>query len=54
MRGIIDPAFVGHITGTLLWLTCAIIGQALRAWQEGVFTDQGHFKPEAAGGEPEP
>jgi len=54
MRGIIDPAFLGRINGTMICLTCAIICHALRAWQTGVYKDQGDFKPEAARGEPEP
>jgi len=54
MRGIIDPAFLGCIKGTIICLTCVIICHALQAWQPGVYKDQGHFKPEAAGGEPEP
>jgi len=54
MRGIIDPAFLGRINGSMICLTCAIICHALRAWQTGVYKDQGDFKPEAAGGEPEP
>ena len=54
MRGIIDPAFLGRINGTMICLMCAIICHALRAWQTGVDKDQGDFKPEAAGGEPEP
>jgi len=40
MREIIDPAFLGHINGTMIWLTCAIICHALRAWQTGVYKDQ--------------
>jgi len=54
MPGIIDPAFLGCINGTMICLTYAIICHALRAWQTGVYKDQGDFKPEAAGGEPEP
>jgi len=54
IRGIIDPAFLGRINGTMICLTCAIICLALRAWQTGVYKDQGDFKPEAAGGEPDP
>ena len=54
MRGIIDPAFLGLINGTMLCLTCAIICHGLRAWQTGVYKDQGDFKPPAAIGEPEP
>jgi len=54
MRVIIDPAFLGRINGIMICLTCAIICHALRAWQTGVYKDQGDFKPEAAGGEPEP
>jgi len=54
MRGIIDPAFLGHINGTMICLTCAIICHAQPAWQTGVYKDQGDFKPEAARGEPEP
>jgi len=54
MRGIIDLAFLGRINGTMIGLTCVIICHALRAWQTGVYKDQGDFKPEAAGGELEP
>jgi len=54
MRGIIDPAFLGRINGTMICLTCAIICDALRAWLTGVYKDQGDFKPGATGGEPEP
>jgi len=54
MRGIIDPAFLGHINCTMICLTCAIICHALRAWHTGVYKDLGDFKLEAAGGEPEP
>jgi len=54
MRGIIDHAFLGRINGTMICLTCAIICHALPAWQTGVYKYQGDFKPEAAGGEPEP
>jgi len=54
MRGTIDPAFLGHINGTMICLMCAIICHALRGWQTGVYKDQGDFKPEAAGGQPEP
>jgi len=54
MRGIIDPVFLGRINRTIICLTCAIICHALRAWQIGVYKDQGDFKPEAAGDEPEP
>jgi len=54
MRGIIDPAFLGRINGTMICLTCAIICHARSAWQTGVYKNQGDFKPEAAGGEPEP
>jgi len=54
MPGIIDPAFLGCINGTMICLTCVIICHALRAWQTGVYKNQGGLKPEAAGGEPEP
>jgi len=54
MPGIVDPVFLGRINSTMICLMCAIIGHTLRAWQTGVCKDQGHFKPEAAGGEPEP
>jgi len=55
MRGIMDHwAFLGRINGTMICLTCAIICHTLRAWQTGVYKDQADFKPEAAGGEPEP
>jgi len=54
MRGIIDPAYLGHINRTMICLTCAIIGHALRAWHTGVYKDQADFKSEAAEGEPEP
>jgi len=54
MRGIIDPAFLGPINGTMICLTCAIICLALQAGQTGVYKDQGDFKREAAGGEPQP
>jgi len=54
MRGVIDPAFLGRINGTMICLTCAIICHALPAWQSGVYKDQGNFKREAAGGESEP
>ena len=46
--------FVIRINGTMICLTCAIICHALQVWQTGVYKDQGDFKPEAAGGEPEP
>jgi len=54
IRGIIDPAFLGRINGTMICLTCAIICHAHRVWQTGVYKDQGDFQPEAAGDEPEP
>jgi len=54
IHGIIDQAFLGRINGTMICLMCAIICYALRAWQTGVYKDPGDFKPEAAGGEPEP
>jgi len=54
MSGIIDPAFLGRINGIMICLLCAIICHALRAGQTGVYKDQGGFKPEAGGGEPEP
>jgi len=54
MRGIIDPAFLGRIKGTMICLTCAIICPALQAWQTGEYKDQGNFKPEASGGESAP
>jgi len=50
----IDPAFLGRINPTIICLTGALICHALRAWQTGVYQDQGDFKPEAAGVEPEP
>ena len=54
MGGIINPAFLGRINGTMICLTCDIICHALRAWQTGVYKDQVDLKPEAAGSEPEP
>jgi len=54
MSGIIDAAFLGHINGTMICLTCTIICHARSAWQTGVSKDQGDFKPEAARGEPAP
>jgi len=54
MRGISDLAFLGRINSTLICLTYAIICHSLRAWQTGVYKNQGDFKPEADGGEPEP
>jgi len=52
--GIIDPAFLGRINVTMICLTCSIICHARSAWQKGVYKDQGDFKPDAAGGKPEP
>jgi len=54
MCGIMDPAFLECINGTLICLKYAIIYHTLWAWQTGVYKDQGNFKPDAAGGEPEP
>ena len=54
MRGIMNPAFLGPIKGTMICLMCAIICHTVRAWQTGVYNNQGDFKPEAAGVEAEP
>jgi len=54
MHGIVDLAFLGRINGTMICLMCAIICHTLWAWQTGVYKNQGHFKPYAARGEPEP
>ena len=54
MCGIVDPAFLERINGIMICLTCAIICHTLRASQTGVYKDQGKFKPEAAGDDPEP
>jgi len=54
MRRIMHPAFLGRINGSMICLTFAIICHTLRSWQTGVNKVQGNFKPEAAGGEPEP
>ena len=53
MFGITEPEFLGRINGTMICLTCAIICHTLRAWQTGVYKEQGDFKPETVGGEPE-
>jgi len=54
MSGIVEPDFLGGITGTMICLTCAILCHTLRAWQTGVYKESGKFKPDAGGGQPEP
>jgi len=54
MHGIMDPAFVGRINGTMICLTCAIIRHTLQAGQIPIYKHKGDFSPEAAGREPEP
>jgi len=54
MRGIVEPDFLGRIKGTMICLTCAILGHTLQAWQTGVYKESGEFKGDAVSGQPEP
>ena len=54
MRGIVEPHFLGHINGTMICLTCAILCHTLREWQREVYVEPGEFKPDAVGGQLEP
>jgi len=54
MRGIAKPDFHGHINGTMVCLTCAILCHTLRAWQTGIYRETGVFKPDGVAGEPDP
>ena len=38
-----DPEFLEKINPTFLCLTTAILCQALRCWQTGLFIDEVHF-----------
>jgi len=54
MRGIPEPDFLGHINGTMVCLTCAILCHTLRAWHTGIYLETWVFKPDAVAGEPDP
>jgi len=54
MRGIVEPDFLGRISGIMICLTCAILCHTLQAGQTGVYKESGEFKPDAVGGQPEP
>ena len=54
MHGIAEPDFLGHINGTMVCLTCTILGHTLRAWQTGIYLETFVFKPDTVGGEPDP
>ena len=54
MFGISEPDFRGRITGTMVFLICAIICHTLRAWQIEVYLETCDFRPKAVGGEPDP
>jgi len=46
--------FLGQINGIIVCLTCAILCHTVRAWQTGVYLETCAFRPEAAGGDPDP
>jgi len=55
MRWIAEPDFLGHINGTMVCLTCAILlCHTLRAWQTGIYLEICVFKPDPVAGEPDP
>ena len=53
IRGIAEPDFLGHINGTMVCLTCAILCYTPRAWQTGIYLETCVFKPDAVAREPD-
>jgi len=54
MFGISKLDFLGRISSTRVFLTCAILCHTLRAWQTEVYGQTCDIRPEVVGGEPDP
>ena len=50
MQGMVDPGFLERIKGTMIFLTCAMLCDALMALQTGIYKKPADFKHDVVRG----
>ena len=50
MQGMVAPGLLKRINGTMICLTCAMLGHTLRALQTGIYKKPADFKHDVVGG----